>query len=267
MNRPTQPSSSSPVPDEEETIVEPGPRDAFPKTSLTEVFNSLGDNPGSREALARLCKKYWYPLYAFLRRRGHNTEDAKDLTQGFFARFLSGRGFAGYDPSRAKLRTYMLGALKHYESSDRRDKAAMKRGGGYTFVSFDWMMAEKRYDTEPAHINSPDQIFQRRWAITLLANAQQTLRESYVKQGKVDLFDALHVFLDGKPDSQAREEVARRLAMSPAAIKMAISRMRERRRQIIRAEIAKTVASPELIDGEIAHLIGLFQTSEEGGGF
>lgn len=244
----------------------PGPRDAFPQTSLTEVVHSVGDSEASQQALARLCASYWYPLYAFLRRRGHKVEDAQDLTQGFFARFLSGRGFAGYDPARAKLRTYLLGALKHYVSSDRRDRSTLKRGGAYQFVSFDWMMAEKRYGAEPAHIDSPDQIFQRRWAITLMAQAHEVLRESYSKQGKADRFEALHVFLDGKPDDQSHEDAAERLGMTPAATKMEISRMRERRRQIIRSEIAKTVASPNQIDGEIAHLIGLFQPYGEGGG-
>ncbi len=229
-------------------------------------MNSLGDDPRSQQALASLCSKYWYPLYAFLRRGGHSTEDAQDLTQGFFAQFLSGKGFAGFDPERAKLRPYMLGALKHYESSDRREKAALKRGGGYEFVSFDWMTAERWYGAEPTYIDSPETMFHRRWAITLLASAHDALRESYEKKGKQELFEVLHVFLDGKPDDTSQEEAATQLGMSLPATKMAISRMRDRRRQIMRAEIGKTVASPEQIDGEIAHLIGLFQPIGEGGG-
>ncbi|MGI9241231.1 MAG: RNA polymerase sigma factor [Verrucomicrobiales bacterium] len=262
--KPPPPEEGDPT--EAETIQGPVEKYAFPPTSLTEVIKSLGDDPGSQKALASLCSKYWYPLYAFLRRGGHSTEDAQDLTQGFFAEFLSGRGFAGFDPERAKLRTYMLGALKHYESNSRREKAALKRGGGYEFVSFDWMTAERWYGAEPAHIDSPDTIFHRRWAITLLGTAHEILRESYEKKDKSELFEALHIFLDGKPDNSSQEESAARLGMSLAATKMAISRMRDQRRQIMRAEIGKTVASPEQIDGEIAHLIGLFQPHGEGGG-
>jgi len=266
MSNESKPAPDEGDPTEAETIQAPIERHAFPPTSLTEVMNSLGDDPSSQQALASLCSKYWYPLYAFLRRGGHSTEDAQDLTQGFFAQFLSGKGFAGFDPERAKLRTYMLGALKHYESSDRRQKATLKRGGGYEFVSFDWMTAERWYGAEPANIDSPDTIFHRRWAITLLAGAHDALRESYEKKGKAEQFEVLHVFLDGKPDNTSQEEAAKRLGISLPAAKMAISRMRDRRRQIMRAEIGKTVSSPEQIDGEIAHLIGLFQPHGEGGG-
>lgn len=265
MSRETTPNPNQ-DPDEVETVYEPRAKYAFPPTSLTEVMQSLGDDPCSQKALASLCSKYWYPLYAFLRRRGHSTEDAQDLTQGFFAQFLSGKGFAGFDPERAKLRTYMLGALKHYESSDRREKSALKRGGGIEFVSFDWMTAERWYGTEPSYIDSPEQIFHRRWAITLLASAHEALRESYEQMGKSNLFETLHPFLDGKPDDSSQQEAAAKLGMTIAATKMAISRMRDRRRQIMRAEIGKTVASPEQIDGEIAHLIGLFQPTGKAGG-
>ncbi|MFT4550923.1 MAG: DNA-directed RNA polymerase specialized sigma24 family protein [Verrucomicrobiales bacterium] len=265
---------SSPPADEEEsgdakcaegstTLRVPLPRDAFPLTSLTEVMNLRGDDVTSQEALASLCEKYWYPLYAFLRRRGHDKEDAQDLTQGFFAKFLSGKAFGEFDPQRGKLRTYMLGALKHYESSDRREKKTLKRGGGFEFVSFDWMNAESWYGAEPAHIDSPELIFDRRWAITLLANVQEKLLEGYTRKGKGELFEALHIFLDARADKDSLEEVAGGLGMSRAAVKMAISRMRDRRRQIMRAEIGKTVGSHELIDEEISHLISLFQAPGE----
>ena len=246
------------------TVRDPLPRDAFPLTSLTEVMESRGDDLASREALASLCDKYWYPLYAFLRRRGHGVEDAQDLTQGFFASFLAGNAFGDFDARRGKLRTYLLGALKHFESGDRRQKQAQKRGGEFEFVSFDWLDAERWYGAEPAHIESPELIFDRRWAITLLAAVQERLRESYEEKGKGELFEALRRFLDGRPEAGELREVAARLDLTEAAAKMAISRLRDRRRQIMRAEIGKTVGSYQLIDEEISHLISLFQSPQRG---
>ena len=251
-------------PDEEETVVEPIARHEFPPTSLTEVVNSLGDDEVSEKALASLCQKYWHPLYAFLRRRGHDPEDAKDLTQGFFASFLSGKAFADFDPKRGKLRTYMLHALKHYESSDRRKREAQKRGGGVEFVSFDWMEAERWLEAEPTNAGSPEEMYDLRWAIALLNTVQERLRERYVAKGKGKLFDSLQIFLGGKPEPGAQEKAAESLGMSHPALKMAISRMREQRRQIVRSEIGKTVVSPDQISGEIAYLISLFQKSGEG---
>lgn len=246
------------------TVRDPLPRDAFPLTSLTEVMESRGDDLASREALASLCDKYWYPLYAFLRRRGHGVEDAQDLTQGFFASFLAGNAFGDFDARRGKLRTYLLGALKHFESGDRRQKQTQKRGGEFEFVSFDWLDAERWYGAEPAHIESPELIFDRRWAITLLAAVQERLRESYEEKGKGELFEALRRFLDGRPEAGELREVAARLDLTEAAAKMAISRLRDRRRQIMRAEIGKTVGSYQLIDEEISHLISLFQSPQRG---
>ena len=232
---------------------------AFPRTSITEVMDSQGKGEQATRALANLCQNYWYPLYAFVRRRGHSLEDAQDITQGFFASFLAGPAFGGYDPSRGKLRSYLLGALKHFESNWRRDRETIKAGRDVDLLSFEWLEAEQQYQAEPRDVASPDVLFDRRWAMMMLEHVDKALREEYVKNGKADLFEAVHAHIHGNLD-RPTEDAAMDLKMSLAAFKMAGSRMRDRAREILRAQIGLTVVSSELIDAEITYLLSLFET-------
>ena len=155
----------------------------FPHTSLTEIVQAGGEDTLAQDAVASLCQKYWYPLYAFLRRRGRSTEDAQDLTQGFFTRFLSGKSFKGFDPERGKLRSYLLGGIKNYESDRHRAEKTQKAGGQYSFISFEWQQAEAQYAEEPKNIDSPDLLYDRRWARTLLESVQNDLRDEFARKG------------------------------------------------------------------------------------
>jgi len=231
----------------------------FPLTSLTEIVQARGGDTLAQDAIARLCQKYWYPLYAFLRRRGRSTEDAQDLTQGFFLRFLGGKAFEGFNPENGKLRSYLLGALKHYETDQRRAENTQKHGGQYDFISFEWLQAEAQYAGEPKDIDSPDLLYDRRWAVTLLESVQKELRDEFAKKGKGGIFDVLHPFMDRSAVDSSLDQAAERLGMAKSAVKMAVSRMRKRRRQILRDHIALTVATPDLIDDEIGYLISLFE--------
>jgi RNA polymerase sigma-70 factor (ECF subfamily) len=231
----------------------------FPFTSFTQLVEVQGDDETASRALATLCQNYWYPLYAFLRRRGHGEEDAKDLTQGFFQSFLSGKAFAGFDPSRGRLRSYLLGALKHFEANWKRHNQTIKAGGEFQFVSIEWLQAEKLYKAEPSDVDSPDRLFDRRWALTLLQSVHDALRDEYGKRGKEDLFEALYPFIDGSPPGTSQADAAAGLGMSGDAVKTALSRMRGRRRDLLRTQIAMTVASEKLVDEEIGYLLGLFE--------
>lgn len=261
--------------DEPQTPRRPGPRGApegcpplqdatlraqFPFTSLNQLVKAKGDDTEARQALGVLCQRYWYPLYAFLRRRGHTEEDAKDLTQGFFSHFLAGKSFEGFDPGRGRLRSYLLGALKHYEANWKRHHQTIKAGGEYQFVSIEWMQAEALYSLEPRDVDSPDKLFDRRWALTLLQNVHDDLAAEYVARGRAEVFEILHPFLDGRPPDQTQETAAARLGMTKDAVRTNLTRMRGRRRDLLRAQIATTVASEELIDEEIGFLLGLFET-------
>jgi len=232
----------------------------FPFTSITELDQLKGDDKQAKKALGNLCQRYWYPLYAFLRRRGHGEEDAKDLTQGFFAAFLSGKAFEGFDPSRGKLRSYLLGALKHFESNWKRHSRTIKAGGEYEFVSIEWLQAEQRYKSEPQDVDSPDLLFDRRWALTLLENVRNELRDEYTARDQSERFEKLRLFLDGMPPDYSQAEAANELGMTRDAFKTAVSRMRGRRREILRSHIARTVASETLIDEEIKFLLSIFET-------
>lgn len=248
--------------------MEPEPRQQknryeFPPTSIMEVNAARGGGAESDAATASLCEKYWFPLYAFLRRRGSDVESAKDLTQGFFEQFLRGKGFSGFEPSRGRLRSYLLGALKNYEAECQRHRATQKRGGNVQFVSFDWLEAESRYAAEPEMSDSPDLLYDRHWARTLMAEVDAELRHRYHVRGKGELYDVLSEFLEGTPPGSSQAMVARNLGSTEAAVKMAISRMRNHRLRILRTHVSATVNSEELVDEEVAYVIGLYHCGQD----
>ena len=211
----------------------------------------------SREALETLCSLYWYPLYAYVRRRGYGAEEARDLTQGFFVRLIEKDVVRTADRNRGKFRSYLLGALKHFLANEWDRAHAQKRGGDRRAVPVDIEGAESRYRLEPADEVTPEKLFERHWAVTLLELAVSQLREEFIREGKEHIFDGLREFLGGADPGRPYGPVAADLGMTEAAVKMAVHRMRRRYRELLRAEIARTVVSPGQIDDEIRHLFAV----------
>ncbi len=212
------------------------------------------ESPRAAEALEKLCRTYWYPLYAYVRREGHSAADAEDLTQEFFARLLARNSLAQVGPQKGKFRSFLLAALRHF-LSDQRDRArAMKRGGGTDCVSLDAQSAEDRYRLEPVDRMDAERIYERRWAVTLLEQALRRLRDESVVAGKAELFEHLRGFVAGESDVSCAEAAAQ-LGLTESAVKSVVHRLRERYRELVREEIAHTVADPAEIDAEIRYLI------------
>lgn len=207
----------------------------------------------ARAALSALCETYWAPLYAYLRRNGLPPADAADTVQGFFALLLERDDLAGVHPERGRFRSFLLASLKHFQANERDREAALKRGGGRAALSLDVQSAEERYKIEPVDRRTPEALFDRSWALTVLDRARENLRESYETPDQVKRFDALWPCLTQEETSSYRE-VAADLGISEGAVKTAVHRMRREYRDRIRAEIAQTVASAAEIDGEIAAL-------------
>jgi len=240
------------------TGVEPSPRPTFVTTHWSVVVTAgRSDTTRARDALARLCQTYWFPLYTYVRRRGNSPEDAKDLTQEFFARLLERNWVANADQEKGRFRSFLLSAMNHF-LADEWDKArAQKRGGGVAPLPLQLDTAETRYGVEPADNVTPERSFERRWALTLLDEVLIRLRVEYAHEGKTDLFAALNPCLVGERTSQPYAELAKRLGMSEAAVKSAVHRLRQRYRQLLRDEIAQTVAGPEEVDDELRHLFAV----------
>ena len=206
------------------------------------------DSQCAQRALEHLCTAYWYPLYAFVRRQGHAPHDAQDLTQEFFARLLARNFLGDADPAKGRFRSFLLGALKHFLSDEWDRAGAQKRGGGQQPISLDAESAETRYQLDPADESSAEKIYERRWALALLDQVLKRLREEFTRDGKQHVFDELKSALTGGKIPYA--EIAARLDVKEGAVRTAIHRLRTRYRDIVRAEIAETVASP----AEVQHL-------------
>jgi RNA polymerase sigma-70 factor (ECF subfamily) len=223
------------------------------------VFAAKSDDaPRSAEALEKLCRTYWPPLYAYIRREGHGAEDAQDLTQEFFARLLKKDYLAHLRDQRGKFRSFLLTFLKHFLSDERAKAAAHKRGGGRKFISLDdTSAAEADYQTEAVTMASPDQLFERRWAQTVLERALHRLRGEYTASGKTALFERLKDVQHGQHGDISYAELGKQFELSEGGIKSAVHRLRRRHRELLREEIAHTVSKPEEIDEEIRHLLAV----------
>lgn len=206
------------------------------------------------EALEKLCRTYWYPLYAYVRREGSSAADAQDLTQEFFAHLLARNSLAQVGSQKGKFRSFLLAALRHF-LADQRDRArAVKRGGGADCLSLDTQTAEARYRLEPVDRMDAEKIYERRWAMTLLEQALTRLHDEAVAAGKTELFERLRDFVAGESDVCCGE-AATQLGLTESAVKSALHRLRQRYRELVREEIAHTVADPAEIDTEIRYLI------------
>jgi RNA polymerase sigma factor (sigma-70 family) len=217
------------------------------------------DSPRSAAALETLCRTYWYPLYAYLRRQGRPPHDAQDLTQGFFARLLQKDYLKAAAREKGKFRTFLLVALKRFLANEWDREHALKRGGFTQVVSIDQEVAESRFTAEPSHNVQPDVLFDRQWAMTLLERAMAQLQEEYVASGRAKLFEYLQSCLAREESALPYAEIAARLNLTEAAVKMAVHRLRNRYREILRAEVAHTVSSAEEVEEEIRHLFSAFE--------
>jgi RNA polymerase sigma-70 factor (ECF subfamily) len=212
------------------------------------------NSPQSAAALAALCETYWYPLYAYIRRRGYGVDEAQDLTQAFFARLLEKSDLAAAQQERGRFRSFLLTSLKHFLANAWDHGRAKKRGGGRPSLSIDFGTAEDRYGMEPSHELTAEKIFERRWALVLLENVLARLHEESVQAGKSGIFDRLKVFLTGEKPAGSYDQLASELEISAGAMKVAVHRLRRRYRELLRAEIWQTVADPEEIEQEIRDL-------------
>ena len=238
----------------------PPASDAWFVTTHWSVVLSARDKEAAKsaEALETLCRTYWYPLYAYARRMGQAPADAEDLTQGFFARLLEKDYLQAAAREKGRFRTFLLTALKRFMANEWDRQHAAKRGGFSAIVPIDQTIAESRFATEPAHKVQPDVLFDRQWAMTLLEQTMTRLKEEYVNSGRTKLFEYLQSCLVREESTHPYAEIASRLNLTEAAVKMAVHRVRSRYRELLRAEIAHTVSSPVEVEEEIRHLFSSF---------
>jgi RNA polymerase sigma factor (sigma-70 family) len=231
------------------------PSGGFPTTHWSCVAAAGGRDDGrAREALARLCDGYWYPLYAFVRRRGHGADEAMDLVQGYFVRLLETGVLASADPARGRFRSFLMADCSYYLSHRRARALALKRGGDRHPVSIDAGDAEGRFLAEPADGLTPERLFERAWAMTLLERVVNLLREEYESAGRATAFDRLKPILIGGRGEVPYAQIASELGTSEAAIQAAVYRLRRRYAGLLREEIATTVADPSDVEDEIRAL-------------
>ena len=208
--------------------------------------------------MEKLCRTYWYPIYACVRRQGHNPVEAQDLTQEFFCRLLSSRSLGGVNPSKGQFRSFLLAVLRNFLANEWDRVNRLKRGGGYEFFSWDGLAPEERYQLEPADETPMERSFDRQWAQSLVAETLARLRAESAAEGNERRFDVLKTFLSDADVSYA--EAARKLAVSETAVRSAIHRLRQRYAELFRLEVANTVARPEDVESEIRHLFGALKS-------
>ncbi len=243
------------MPDKTPSSSTPGGTSRFTTTHWSVVLAAgSASSPDYQRALSTLCQTYWYPLYAYLRRQGHDSHQAEDYTQAFFAQMLEKGYLSRVEPKPGKFRSFLLTALKHF-LADQRDRAqAIKRGGGKESLPLNFQAAEGRYTLEPANDLSPEKVFERSWALTLLEKTMDRLEAELAGMNKAELFDSLKVYLCGHTALVPYRDVAAELNMTEGAVKVTVYRLRRRYREMLRDEIAQTVSSPEQIEQEIRDL-------------
>jgi RNA polymerase sigma factor (sigma-70 family) len=235
------------------------PRDIFATTHWTVVLAAgQRHTPQSDRALEELCHAYWFPLYAYVRRRGYSKEDAEDLTQAFFARFLEKNFLDGLKAERGRFRAFLLASLKHFLANEWDRSQRQKRGGGQAHLSLDWQTADTQFQIASTAEPSPDRAFDREWAVALLGNVVARLQSECEAEGRGRQFAELKVCLTAGKGVLPHAEVARRLGMDETAVRVAAHRLRKRYRQLLRDEIAHTLSDPAQVDEEMRALFGAF---------
>ena len=243
----TEPSSTS------------APGDVFATTHWTVVLAAgQRSTPQSDRALEELCRAYWFPLYAYVRRHGHTKEDAEDLTQAFFARFLEKNYLEGLSAERGRFRAFLLVSLKHFLANEWDKSRSQKRGGGVTPLSLDWQTADTQFQIAATAEPSPDKAFDREWAVALLARVIERLRAECETDGRGKQFAELKIFLTTGKGERSYADAARSLGLDEGAVRVAVHRLRKRYRQLLRDEIAQTLADSADVDEEMRALCGAF---------
>ena len=212
----------------------------------------------SDRALEQLCRTYWFPLYAYVRRRGYTKEDAEDLVQAFFARFLQKNYLEGLSAERGRFRAFLLASLKHFLINEWKKSQRLKRGGGEYTLSLDWQTADTTFQVAAQNEPSPDKAFDREWALALLARVIERLQKECAAEGKAKLFEQLKTFLTAGKSESAQRDVAAALGMAESTVRVAVHRLRKRYRQLLRDEIANTLSDVAMVDEEMRALFGAF---------
>ncbi len=235
------------------------PGDVFATTHWTVVLAAgRGHTPQSDHALEELCRTYWFPLYAYVRRRGYTKEDAEDLVQAFFARFLAKNYLEGLSAERGRFRAFLLASLKHFLANEWDKSRRQKRGGGATHLSLDWQTADSKFQVAATAEPSPDRAFDREWALALLGKVIERLQAECAADGKAKLFEQLKVFLAAGKGETAQSEVAKVLGLEEGAVRVAVHRLRKRYRQLLRDEIGNTLSDAAMVAEEMRALFGAF---------
>ena len=233
---------------------------AFTTTQWSVVLDAQSESPLAQEALEKLCRIYWWPLYGFVRRQGYSPEEAQDLTQGFFAMMLERKDFDAVRREKGRLRSYLLASLKNFLAKAHRRAMTIKRGEGRPPVPLEELLVRERADLEAADTLSADRIYERRWALILLEQVLARLGEEYQVAGNSALFEQLKQMLGDEPDRPSQAKIAQELRMNENAVKQAFHRLRRRYRLLLREEIAQTVAVPGDVEEELRHFISVLQT-------
>lgn len=235
---------------------QPGENRVFATTQWSLVVAAAKNDSvaGSSEALEQLCQNYWYPLYAYVRRRGFSPDESADLTQAFFAQFLEKNSIEHADPDRGRFRTFLLTSLKNFIANQWRSEQALKRGGHLKKISLEISRGEEKYALEPVEMTTPETLFARRWAMTLLTTTFEKLEQEYLENGKLDLFEKIKPYLVGNHENVPYREVSQALGITENAVKVSVHRLRKRCGTLLRMEIAQTVSSEEEVDQELREM-------------
>jgi RNA polymerase sigma-70 factor (ECF subfamily) len=249
------------LPDRDSDSSRPGKRDWFASTHWSVVLAaSHSDSTHQAAALEQLCRTYWYPLYLYIRRRGNGPEDAQDLTQEFFARLLAKQWLDGIEKNGSRFRSFLLSALNGFLANQYDRANAAKRVGDRQALSLDAEQAERRYLLEPVTNETPEKVFDRRWALTVLDRALTRLKDETAAAGKARQFEMLNPFLSREPETGEYAALAAEMNVSTGAVGVSVHRLRQRYRETVRAEIADTVANPAHVDGEMRELFAALRS-------
>ena len=230
---------------------------AFTTTHWSVVLEAQSESPAAQEALEKLCRIYWRPIYDFVQGQGIGSEEAEDITQGFFASLFERGSLSAVRKEKGRLRSYLLGALKYFLADEQRRAMAIKRGKGQRLIPLEELSGDERIEMEPADPVTAEQIYERRWAMTVLEHVLSRLKDEYRAAGNATLFDSLKQLLPDEPDAPSQADIAAHLGMTENAVRQAFYRFRQRYQSLLREEIAHTVATPGDIEDELRHLIAV----------
>jgi RNA polymerase sigma-70 factor (ECF subfamily) len=249
------------VPNGSDTNRSLDPTGTFATTHWSVVLNARSeDSSQALVAIEKLARAYWYPLYAYIRRKGHDAHTAEDLTQEFFARVISRNFFARVDRTKGRFRSWLLGAMNHFLAHEWEKARAQKRGGGATLIPLDEAQANERYERHLAVETAPEKFFDQQWALTMLERAATRLRATYLAEGRPEMYDRLKPFVSAGSPAPSYAEAALQLSLTESALKSAVHRLRQRFHEFVREEVAQTVCTPSDLDDELRYLLAAIRS-------